>query len=510
MNTTYSELGIQDTDNVIFYPAPNFMQPTAGHIKERVGEVRSPPISRTYQNEQRNIPEKRFNNSEYPRQYQEQSSGGRFSYKPRTTSKNFVPSTEGATPSRNYSFSNGTNELFTSSASFNHVNQNSGYLIQPRGSIRETSLRIDSGQDGPREWSRREESIRETGESQMSHTSDLQGEGRFVISPAPPSLSAQSAPLNGFSPLPPFPAPNTPSAASVFRVTRKPTMVTRNGDSEVVTTEEMKKEDDTSETIIQRRTIRRRRVPSSRLNSRNGDMMEEIQRSTSYNMQRRMENSASCALGKPPASVRAGIGQSAPRSTMSSRNNSGIFKNSYSRMICYAAIFVLLLRASFKRAPPRTLSQTNIHQYTNSLRNQWSSENNIRGGSYLKPTPIRGTYSAHQENLRRKNELNQHSEHHRTSRRVSETGYGEICQEIVSLLPIGRGIQDLESGSNAATLPRAGSQTAANTTLSPRTQAREVRLRNQDISSHIPLRSPLSPSYRRRSILGFLQPRGSS
>lgn len=111
-------------------------------------------------------------------------------------------------------------------------------------------------------------------------------------------------------------------------------------------------------------------------------------------------------------------------------------------------------------APPRTLSQTNIHQYSNNLRNQWSSENNLRGGSYLKPSPIRGTYSAHQENLRRKNELNQHSEHHRTSRRVSETGYGEICQEIVSLLPIGRGIQDLESSSNAATLPRAGSQTA--------------------------------------------------
>ena len=48
----------------------------------------------------------------------------------------------------------------------------------------------------------------------------------------------------------------------------------------------------------------------------------------------------------------------------------------------------------------------------------------------------------------------------RSSRRMSETGFGEICQELVSLLPIGRGIQDLESGSNAATLPRAGSHTA--------------------------------------------------
>ncbi|VUZ40063.1 unnamed protein product [Hymenolepis diminuta] len=111
-------------------------------------------------------------------------------------------------------------------------------------------------------------------------------------------------------------------------------------------------------------------------------------------------------------------------------------------------------------APPRTYSQTNIHQYSNTLRNQWSSENNLHVGSYLKQAPIRGTYSAHQENLRRRNELNQHSEHLRSSRRMSETGYGEICQEIVSLLPIGRGIQDLESGSNAATLPRAGSQTA--------------------------------------------------
>lgn len=154
-------------------------------------------------------------------------------------------------------FVDGISESYTSSTRFNHVNQNSSYSFHPRGSIRETSLRVDSGLDGPTEWSRREESIRETGESQMSHTSDLQSGSRFVTSPVPPSQSAQSAPLNGFSPLPPFPNLNTPSASSSFRVTRKPPVVSRNGDSEIVTTEEMKKEDDATETIIQRRTIRR-------------------------------------------------------------------------------------------------------------------------------------------------------------------------------------------------------------------------------------------------------------
>ncbi|KAL5969256.1 hypothetical protein TSMEX_003016, partial [Taenia solium] len=139
-------------------------------------------------------------------------------------------------------------------------------------------------------------------------------------------------------------------------------------------------------------------------------------------------------------------------------------------------------------APTRTFSQTNIHQYSNTLRNQWSSENNLRTGSYLKQPPICGTYSAHQENLRRRNELNQQTEttptpvtsvpsknqlkqftsHLRSSRRTSEAGYGEIYQEIVSLLPIGRGIQDLESGSSAATLPRAGSHSAGQPFFRPK------------------------------------------
>ncbi|VUZ40066.1 unnamed protein product [Hymenolepis diminuta] len=438
MDTTYSEFGIQDTDNVILYPAPNFMQPAGEHVRERVGEVRSPPTSRIYRTEQTIIPENRLNNSGYSREYQEKIFRGGFSQDPRMTAENYVPSTEGATSSRNYSLSNGISESYTSSTRFNHVNQNSSYSFHPRGSIRETSLRVDSGLDGPTEWSRREESIRETGESQLSHTSDLQGGSRFVTSPVPPSQSAQSAPLNGFSPLPPFPNLNTPSASSSFRVTRKPPVVSRNGDSEIVTTEEMKKEDDTTETIIQRRTIRRKRVPTSRLSSRNGDTSEEIQRSASYNIQKRIENAANDAFGKSPTPVRTRLQteteEYVPRSPLINRNNSG--------------------------APPRTYSQTNIHQYSNTLRNQWSSENNLHVGSYLKQAPIRGTYSAHQENLRRRNELNQHSEHLRSSRRMSETGYGEICQEIVSLLPIGRGIQDLESGSNAATLPRAGSQTA--------------------------------------------------
>ncbi|VUZ40067.1 unnamed protein product [Hymenolepis diminuta] len=305
MDTTYSEFGIQDTDNVILYPAPNFMQPAGEHVRERVGEVRSPPTSRIYRTEQTIIPENRLNNSGYSREYQEKIFRGGFSQDPRMTAENYVPSTEGATSSRNYSLSNGISESYTSSTRFNHVNQNSSYSFHPRGSIRETSLRVDSGLDGPTEWSRREESIRETGESQLSHTSDLQGGSRFVTSPVPPSQSAQSAPLNGFSPLPPFPNLNTPSASSSFRVTRKPPVVSRNGDSEIVTTEEMKKEDDTTETIIQRRTIRRKRVPTSRLSSRNGDTSEEIQRSASYNIQKRIENAANRQLSpkKPPYPV---------------------------------------------------------------------------------------------------------------------------------------------------------------------------------------------------------------
>lgn len=105
MDTTYSELGIQDTDNVILYPAPNFMQPAGEHVRERVGEVRSPPTSRIYRTEQTIIPENRLNNSGYSREYQEKILRGGFSQDPRMTVENYVPSTEGATSSRNYSLS---------------------------------------------------------------------------------------------------------------------------------------------------------------------------------------------------------------------------------------------------------------------------------------------------------------------------------------------------------------------------------------------------------------------
>lgn len=189
----------------------------------------------------------------------------------------------------------GISDSYASSAHFNHVKTpsannssayqqsqqrqylSSGYYFHPRGSIRETSVRVDSGQDGPTEWSRREESFRETGESRMSHTSDHHT-GRFIASPTPPS---QHAHVNGFNPLPPVPTLSaTHSGSPSFRVTRKPT-VTRNGDSEVVITEEMKKEDDISETIIQRRTIRRSEFGNI-LKPMSGELFDKLLQSSNF------------------------------------------------------------------------------------------------------------------------------------------------------------------------------------------------------------------------------------
>lgn len=135
--------------------------------------------------------------------------------------------------------------------------QTSTSYFQPRSSIRETSLRVDSGQDGQTEWSRREESVRESGSSnyqtQFAHFTNNQNQRshRFVSSPGPQ--------INGYAPLPP-PGPsfnNSPGGSQSVKITRKPMMIQRNGDEEVITTEEMKKEDNETETIIHRRTIRR-------------------------------------------------------------------------------------------------------------------------------------------------------------------------------------------------------------------------------------------------------------
>uniref|UniRef100_A0A0X3PJH2 Tensin n=1 Tax=Schistocephalus solidus TaxID=70667 RepID=A0A0X3PJH2_SCHSO len=96
--------------------------------------------------------------------------------------------------------------------------------------------------------------------------------------------------------------------------------------------------------------------------------------------------------------------------------------------------------------PIRTVSQTNVQNYSNNLRNNWISEHNLRD---VKQPPIYSTYSAHRENMRMK-EQNQT----RTSSRHLVGGVGEVVHETISLQPIGPGIHDLETPTTPATLPR--------------------------------------------------------
>ncbi|CDS36350.1 SH2 motif [Echinococcus multilocularis] len=487
MEVTGTDSCIRDPDNMILYPAPNFIH-SPERIREHMGEVRTPPMSRMYRCEETVSPISRCV-SGYSRDYQQKMYRGGFSQDLQASTENYVSSTGGATSPRNFSLSNGASDSHTSSTRFNHPISPTTNISMPRRSIRETSVRVQGGQDDQMEWSRREESVREMGSnryhSQLSSRHSDHHQHQFLSSPLPQ--------INGYSPLPPpVPTPTSPGSQSV-KIARKPIQVQRNGNQEVITTEEVKKEDDDSETIIHRRTIRRKRVPSSHLISRENNVPEDFQRPSSVSSQRRIENSTTrlipCPPKKPPyppvslydymasdqtvasatnESLRSQHFMQFYRSTRAEENRrkpplttrtSRTSSNAVSDAGRYGSRNPSLSKITLE-TPSRTFSQTNIHQYSNTLRNQWSSENNLRTGSYLKQPPICGTYSAHQENLRRRNELNQQTEYLRSSRRMSETGYGEICQEIVSLLPIGRGIQDLESGSSAATLPRAGSHTA--------------------------------------------------
>ncbi|EUB55129.1 Tensin-1 [Echinococcus granulosus] len=471
MEVTGTDFGIRDPDNMTLYPAPNFIH-SPERIREHMGEVRTPPLSRMYRCEETVSPISRCV-SGYSRDYQQKMYRGGFSQDLQASTENYVSSTGGATSPRNFSLSNGASDSYTSSTRFNHPTSPTTNISMPRRSIRETSVRVQGGQDDQMEWSRREESVREMGSSryhsQLSSRHSDHHQHQFLSSPLPQ--------INGYSPLPPpIPTPTSPGSQSV-KITRKPIQVQRNGDQEVITTEEVKKEDDDSETIIHRRTIRRKRVPSSHLISRENNVPEDFQRTSSVSSQRRIENSRTrlipCSPKKPPYPPVSLYDYMASDQTIANATNESLrsqhfmqFYRSTRGAFAFGKIRIFKFAAFMvSEAPPRTFSQTNIHQYSNTLRNQWSSENNLKTGSYLKQPPICGTYSAHQENLRRRNELNQQTEYLRSSRRMSETGYGEICQEIVSLLPIGRGIQDLESGSSAATLPRAGSHTADLTLL---------------------------------------------
>lgn len=106
MEVTGTNFGIHDPDNVILYPAPNFIHPPE-RIREHVGEVRTPPSSRGYRCEETEIPISRFT-SGYSREYQQRMSRGGFSQDPQVSTENYVSSTGGATSPRNFSLSSGS------------------------------------------------------------------------------------------------------------------------------------------------------------------------------------------------------------------------------------------------------------------------------------------------------------------------------------------------------------------------------------------------------------------
>uniref|UniRef100_A0A5K3F7B5 SH2 domain-containing protein n=2 Tax=Mesocestoides corti TaxID=53468 RepID=A0A5K3F7B5_MESCO len=531
MKATETDLGTNDPDNVLLYPAPNYMQ-SAPTVREHVGEVRS-PTARSCRAEEVVIPINRQTSSATSGYVSKQGTAFSRGFGPehQPSTENYTPSVCRATSPKSFSLSNGAGESCFSSTAFNRISSpnsstfcanetNTTHLLPvqspfyrdsqvapPPVLTRETSRRFDTGTDdiSRTEWSRREESVRETGSIR-----------RFPVRPTATSPNNTTPLLNGhLQHLPPLSPPTTKTNSNSVRIIRSPTRVQKTG-GDIITTEEVLKEDDNTETIIRRRTIRRKRIPQSPLAIREDTVSEDVRRTASTVLgrnQSRNEGSMLWSPGPPkpayPTSTtinlsdymnthRSGFNgnaqvthfQHSTRSHWSKREDDAPRKLAipahtsrlYSVVNDTARPFARnsALSRSLMGPPPRTFSQTNIQHHSNTLRNHWSSENNLRTGSYLKQPPIYGTYSAHQENLRRRNELNQQAEakhpaspprptsllarqstHLRSSRRMSETGYGEIYQETVSLQPIGRGIQDLEAGSNPATLPRVGSHTAA-------------------------------------------------
>ena len=101
-----TDFDIRDPDNVILFPAPTSMQPP-NRIRERVGQVRSPPAMPIYNNNNgvMGIPVGRYSSSGYAREYREKLSRGVYSPEPQISTENYVPSTGGAASPRNSSFS---------------------------------------------------------------------------------------------------------------------------------------------------------------------------------------------------------------------------------------------------------------------------------------------------------------------------------------------------------------------------------------------------------------------
>ncbi|KAG5441407.1 Tensin-1 [Clonorchis sinensis] len=126
--------------------------------------------------------------------------------------------------------------------------------------------------------------------------------------------------------------------------------------------------------------------------------------------------------------------------------------------------------ARITTTPYRATSQTNLAGRTTLGQQPWSSELNIRTSTSYKNTPGISTYSAHRENLMRR-EDQRRAVDDGTSRQYSSrcydeskgTGTAEILEEMetITLQPIGRGVHDLEPVRSIARSYRANTPTAS-------------------------------------------------
>ncbi|KAF5401570.1 hypothetical protein PHET_05307 [Paragonimus heterotremus] len=122
-------------------------------------------------------------------------------------------------------------------------------------------------------------------------------------------------------------------------------------------------------------------------------------------------------------------------------------------------------------APHRATSQVNIAGRTNLGRPQWQSDMNLRTSTSYKQTPMLSTYSAHRENLQRREEQRRNFEDG-TSRQFSTRyfdesktvgGGAEVMEEVetITLQPIGRGVHDLEPVGSIARSVRTNTPTGS-------------------------------------------------
>uniref|UniRef100_A0A5K3F9C8 SH2 domain-containing protein n=1 Tax=Mesocestoides corti TaxID=53468 RepID=A0A5K3F9C8_MESCO len=290
MKATETDLGTNDPDNVLLYPAPNYMQ-SAPTVREHVGEVRS-PTARSCRAEEVVIPINRQTSSATSGYVSKQGTAFSRGFGPehQPSTENYTPSVCRATSPKSFSLSNGAGESCFSSTAFNRISSpnsstfcanetNTTHLLPvqspfyrdsqvapPPVLTRETSRRFDTGTDdiSRTEWSRREESVRETGSIR-----------RFPVRPTATSPNNTTPLLNGhLQHLPPLSPPTTKTNSNSVRIIRSPTRVQKTG-GDIITTEEVLKEDDNTETIIRRRTIRRKRIPQSPLAIREDTVSED-------------------------------------------------------------------------------------------------------------------------------------------------------------------------------------------------------------------------------------------